>query len=91
MEIIRIAADNNDIDLPPFQRVVGAWLQAGSDTATIKVYNALTVTGTEVFSLSAIANTCSPYLAFGSPGVPFKTAISVDITGTSAVFYLVIE
>ena len=91
MEIIRIAADNNDIDLAAFTKVVGAWLQGGSDAASVKVYDSLTVTGTEKFSLNAATATCSPYLNFGNPGVPFRTGISVDITGTDAILYLVVE
>lgn len=90
MEIIRIAADNDNIDLAPFTRVVGAWLQAGADAASVKVYDSLTVTGTEKFSLNAATATCSPYLNFGLPGVPFKTGISVDITGTTPFLYLVV-
>lgn len=91
MEIIRITADDNDLSLAPFTKVVGAWLEGGSDAATAKVYDSVTVTGTEKFSLKAAINTTSPYLDFGKPGVPFKTGISVDLTGTGMVLYLVIE
>lgn len=91
MEIIRIAADNDDIDLAAFTKVVGAWLEGGSADSQAKVYDSLTVTGTEKFSMKALTNTTSPYLNFGCPGVPFKTGISVDVIGAGAVLYLVIE
>jgi hypothetical protein len=91
MEIIRVSADNNDIDLAAFTKVLGAWLVGGSDAATADVYDAATVTGTAKFQLKAAINTCSPYLNFGHPGVPFKTAISVDLTGTGMILFLVVE
>ena len=91
MEIIRIAADVNNVGLAGFTKICGAWLVGGSDAATADVYDALTVTGTPKFTLKAPANTCSPYIAFGYPGVPFKTAISVDLTGTGMLLFLVVE
>lgn len=91
MEIIRIAADDNDLNLAPFTKVVGAWLVGGSDAASALVYDSLTVAGTAKFSLKAAIDTVSPYLNFGCPGVPFKTGISVDMTGTGAILYLVVE
>ena len=91
-EILRVSADDNDVEgRAPFTKIIGAWLVGGSDAATADVYDALTVTGTAKFTLKAAINTASAYLYFGKPGVPFKTGISVDLTGTGMLLFLVVE
>lgn len=89
MELIRIAADDNDVGLAPFTKVFGAYLVGGSGASSALVYDSLTVTGTDKFSLKAAIDTVSPYLSFDA-GVPFREGISVDITGTGAVLYLLV-
>jgi hypothetical protein len=89
MELIRIAADAAAAKTGQY-KVVGAFLVAVSNDSSVLVYDALTVTGTEKFGLATLAKTTSPYIEFKN-GVDFKTGISVDITGTGAVLYLVIE
>lgn len=37
MEIKRIAADNNDIDLAAFTKVYGAWITAGAADASADI------------------------------------------------------
>lgn len=91
MELITISADNNDIDRAPFTKLLGVYLTPGSDAATIAVYDAATVTGTAKVILKGSVAGKSEAFYFGYPGIPFKTAISVDITGTSAVAYLLVE
>ena len=91
MEIILVSANNDDIDLPAFTKVVGAFLVAGADAATATIYDALTQAGTAKFILKAAIASNSPYLAFGQPGILFKTGISVTLTGTSPLLYLIVE
>jgi len=91
MELIAIAANNDNIDLAAFTKVIGAFLVAGSDAATASVFDAATQAGTAKITLKAAAAGMSPYLAFGCPGIPFRTAISVTLTGTTPVLYLLIE
>lgn len=92
MEIVAVSANNDNIDLAAFTKVVGAFLVAGSDAATAAVFDYLTQSGsTAKFTLKAAAASMSPYLDFGKPGIPFKTAISVTLTGTSPILYLVVE
>ena len=91
MELIRVAVSNDDIDLKPFTKVLGAFLVAGSDNATATVYDAATQAGTDKFTLKALANSTSSYLNFQTPGLPFKTAISVTLAGTSPVLYLLVD
>jgi hypothetical protein len=90
MELIRIAADDNDLSLAAFTRVYGAFIVAAAADVSALIYDALTVTGTEKFGIAALAKTTSPYLDFGETGTPFRTGISVDITGAGAVLYLLV-
>lgn len=89
--LVRVAADNDNIDLAPGTRIRGAFLVGGTGDSIALVYNSLTVTGTEVFGLKALLGTTSPYLDFGASGVLFNVGISVDLTGAAAVLYLVVE
>lgn len=92
MEIKRITADDNDVEsLAPGTKIVGAWLVGGSDAATADIHDALTVTGNPVISLKAAINTVSSYLYFGSQGIPFKTGISVNLTGTGMILFIVVN
>jgi hypothetical protein len=90
MELLRIAADNNDIDRAAYTKVHGVYLVGGSDAAIIAVYNALTVTGDAVITLKA-PTVESRSFWFGEAGIPFNVGISVDITGTDAVAYLLLS
>ena len=92
MDIKRITANDNDLEsLAPYTKITGAWLVGGSDAATADIYDALTVTGTPKFSLKAAINTVSSYLYFGEQGISFKTGISVGLTGTGMILFLVIK
>ena len=62
MELIRVAASNDDIDLKPFTKVLGAFLVAGVDAATATIFDAATQAGTDKFTLKAAAASTSPYL-----------------------------
>lgn len=88
MQLIRIAADNNDLDLAAFTKVYGLYLVGGSDAAQIDIYNAITVTGTPVITLKTPAVTSNSFLF--ECGIPFNVGISADITGTSAVAYILV-
>lgn len=91
MYIKRITADNDDIDVKAFASLKGILLTAGSDAAAIALYDSLTVTGTDKFSIKAATGT-SFFVPIPSDfGQNFKTGVSVDITGTSAVAYLYFE
>ena len=90
MELIRIAADNNDIDRAAFSKILGVYLTAGSDAASIDIHDALTVTGSPKISIKA-ATATSAQFNFQTPGVVFRTGVSVNITGTDAVAYLMVE
>lgn len=90
MELVRIAADNDNIDLAPFTKVLGLYLVGGSDAAQIDIHDALTVTGDPKISLKTPTVTSSQF-NFPHPGIVFKTGISVNITGTAAVAYLLVQ
>lgn len=89
MELIRVAADDNDLSLAAYTKVYGAFIVAAAADCSALIYDALTVTGTEKLGVAALAKTTSPMVSFPS-GVPFKTGISVDITGAGAVLYLLV-
>jgi len=88
MELIRVAADTNAVKTGQYN-VVGAFIVGAAANASALVYDALTVTGTEKFGVAALANTSSAPIEFEG-GVPFKTGISVDLTGAGAVLYLMV-
>jgi hypothetical protein len=90
MQILRIAASANAITGRTFTRVKGAWLVGGSDAASALIYDAATATGTDKFSLKAATALNSDFLDFGD-GVAFHTDLSVTLTGTAAVLYLLVE
>lgn len=90
MELIRIAADNNDIDLAKFTKVHGLYLTGGSDASKIDVYESATVTGNAKITLKTAAET-SNHFNFGEEGVLFRDLISVDIGGTGAVAYILVS
>ncbi len=91
MEIIAISADNDNIDLGAFSKVLGAVLTAGDAAdATAAIYDSLTVTGTAKLTLKAAQKTSCP-VHVGQPGALFKTGISVDMTGANAILYLFVE
>lgn len=91
MRLIAVSADNNDIDLKAYTKVVSAVLTAGDAAdATAAIYDSLTVTGTAVLTLKAVLKTSAPF-HLGCNGATFQTGISVDMTGTGAVLYLVVE
>lgn len=90
MQIVRVAADNNDIDLKAYAKVYGLYLMAGSGAnAQADVYDAATVTGTAIVSIAAVQASSEAFLFPG--GVQFKTAISVDMTGAGAVLHLLVD
>lgn len=92
MEIKRITADNNDVEsLAPGTKIIGAWLVGGSDAATADIHDALTVVGSPKITLKAAINTVSSYLYFGEIGIPFNTGISVNLTGTGMVLFIVVS
>lgn len=90
MTTVRIAADDNDIGITYPAKVWGAWLVAAAADASVLIYDALTVTGTDVMSLACLAKTTAITPTF-KEGIPFKTGISVDITGAGAALYLLID
>ena len=92
MEIKRITADDNDVEsLAPGTKIIGAWLVGGSDAATADIHDSLTVAAANIkITLKAAINTVSPYLNFGSQGIPFNTGISVNLTGTGMVLFIVV-
>jgi len=64
-------------------------LKAGSDTATVLVYNAGSATGAPIMELTAVANTSAPPIDFGDDylGVDTGLFIIVSGTGSSAILY----
>lgn len=88
--LVRVAADNDDIDLAAGTIVEGAFLVGGTGDSIALVYDSATVTGTEKFGLKALLGTTSPMIEFEN-GIRFNTAISVDMTGAGAVLYLLIK
>ena len=92
MEIKRITADDDDVEsLAPGTKIVGAWLVGGSNAATADIHDSLTVAAANIkITLKAATNTVSSYLYFGSQGIAFKTGISVDLTGSGMVLFIVV-
>jgi hypothetical protein len=89
MELIRVAADTNASKTGQYT-VVGAFIVGAAANCSALIYDAVTVTGTEKFGVSTLANTTSTPIKFDSGGVQFKTGISVDLTGAGAVLYLMV-
>lgn len=91
MEIKRITADDNDVEsLVAGTKIIGVWLIGGSDAATADIHDEVTVTGNPKITLKAAINTVSPYLYFGSQGISFNMGISVNLTGTGMVLFIVV-
>lgn len=88
MEIIRVAANTDGVSTRDFQKIHGAYLVAGSDAASASIFDAETQTGTAKFTLKALANSQSDFVKLC---VPFRNGISVTLTGTSPILYLLVE
>lgn len=91
MELVRVAASNDNIDLAPGTRVIGFYLTAGADAASATIFDSLAQAGaTSKFTIKAAAAATQAVL-FGDRGVPFKIAISVTLTGTAPELFILVE
>lgn len=89
MELIRVAANTDGVTTVDFTKVKGLILVAGSDAASASVFDAETQTGTAKATIKAPANDTRQIDFEGC--LPFKTGISVTLTGTSPVLYIMVE
>lgn len=90
MEIYRIAASADAVgSLPQFTKICGMYLVAGSDNATASIFDAATQTGTAKLTLKALANTQSPQVE--TEGFALRTGLSVTLTGTNPILYVMVE
>ena len=75
-------------------RIAKAWLVGGSAASTALVYDAATQSGTDVLGLAAPIGTTSPQVELDSDadcgGLLLKNGLSVTLTGTGAVLYLIV-
>lgn len=88
MEIVRVAANTDGVFTRDFQKVKGAFLVAGSDNASASIFDAETQTGTAKVTLKALANAMSPQIDFCQL---FKNGVSVTLSGTSPILYLLVD
>lgn len=88
MEVIRIAASGDAVISREFTTIHSAYLVAGADAASAKVFDAATQTGDEKFQLKALANSQSDCVKLCNQ---FRNGVSVTLTGTSPVLYIVVE
>lgn len=91
MEIIQVAASGNAVDARTFRKVLGFWLVAGVDAATASIFDAATQTGTAKLVAKAAIASMSPPVITPQPGIIFKNGISVTLTGTSPILYLLVD
>lgn len=89
MEILRITSSTDAVSALEFQTISGAYLVAGSDNASAKIFDAVTQTGVEKFSLKSLANEQSEQVSLRN--FTMRNGISVTLTGTAPVLYLFIE
>lgn len=89
MPRVRISADDNDVSpIAAGAKITAVLLIGGSGASNIKLYDALTVTGTDILQLNALTAD-QKYVAIpeGSQDL-LKVGLSADITGTGAVAYV---
>lgn len=89
MELLRVAASTDGVATRDFTRVKGVILVAGSDAASASIFDAETQAGTAKVTIKAPAADTRQIDFEGC--VPFKSGISVTLTGTSPVLYLMVE
>jgi len=95
MYVKKLTADNDDIDVKAYASLKGILLTAGSDAATAIIYDAETVAagasaGSDLATVKVVAGT-SVYVPFMDGCLVGKSAISVDVSGTSPLLYLYFE
>lgn len=76
--------------MPARTRVLGAWLQAGAQNTSVSVYDAMGAVNLK-FTLNALANTCSPYMDFGSAGILFRDGVYAVIANEGDVLHVVLD
>lgn len=89
MELIRVAANTDGVATRDFTRVLGLILVSGADAASASVFDAETQTGTAKATIKAPASDTRQLDFEGC--LSFKDGISVTLTGTSPVLYIMVE
>lgn len=89
MESIRISASTDAVTLHSFTKVCSIVLVSGIDAASALIYDAVTQTGTDRLSVKCPATDCRQIEL--EDGVTFRNGISVTLSGTNPVLYLIVE
>lgn len=73
----------------PNRRLKGLTLKAGSDTATVLVYNAGSASGSPIMELTAVANTSASFFFGPDVWLGVNTGLFIIVSGTasSAILY----
>ena len=89
MLCVRVSADDNDVTPITAGKVLtGVLLIGGSGASNVKLYDALTVTGTDILQLNALTSDQKMVTIPKDSQRPLQTGLSADITGTGAVAYI---
>jgi hypothetical protein len=85
-------ADALDVTSGAAVRLMAVSLQAGAVAADLKIYDALTITGTPVLQLNSAIQT-TRYINLGPNGMRLSTGLTTDLStlgsDTYTLFYLV--
>jgi hypothetical protein len=90
MELIRVAASNDNIDLVAFTKLHGAILTSGADASSATIFDSIAQSGA-TSELTLKAGAASTVSAMFPGGISFQTAISVTLTGTSPELFLLVS
>lgn len=87
MQIKRVAANSNAV-LPVGTIIRGVALFAGADAASVKLYEAATVTGTDILALNSPLADSRDIMLPGAGKKLTTLPLSVGLSGTSPVAYI---
>ena len=91
MELVRVAASNDNIDLAAFTKLHGAILTSGADAASATIFDSLVQLGAVSKLTIKVGAASTQTVDLGDKGVPFTTAISVTLTGTTPELFLLVS
>jgi len=90
MELIRVAASNDNIDLKAWTKVHAVILTSGSDASSATIFDSVAQSGA-TSKLTIKSGAAATTVVDLDNGVPFKTAISVTLTGTTPELFLLVS
>lgn len=90
MELLRVAANTDGVATRDFTRVLGFVLTSGADASSATIFDAETQAGTAKIVVKAPAAD-TRQVFFGEKPIPFKSGISVTLTGTTPILYIMVE